>query len=536
MTSLRFVVALLAALAAVACGEGGTAPITPITTAYIAVSPSSVMLSVGETQQLTATPRDANGGTLVGRNIVWSSQNSAVASVTGGLVTAISRGTTSVVAASDGKEGVVAIAVLSDIAVIRVLPSVSTVSVGMSLQLTASPLNRVGIPLSSRSIVWGSSNQLVATVTQNGLVTVMSSGPADITATSEGVSGSASIIGGPVSVASVAVTPVAVSLSVGSSAQLTAATLDANGNTLSGRVITWLASDASRASVSASGLVTAVAAGVTAISATSEGKSGVATVTVTSIPVATVTLSPGTASVTVGSSQQFTATTLAAGFAVLTGRTITWGTSDATRATVSTSGLVTGVAVGSAVISATSEGKTASAAVTVTSPISTVRFTNHLIADIRVYTSAATLGTVNAQSSSSFATGGLTTVSYSVLPLLYSDGTAIPNDFSGAYFENVTNGSSLLIDNVVGVKTYFAPRITNTGSTTIAVEIRNSFGNRCIATLNGQYQFPYYLFDTSAEIRAYVGSSCSGSPRIWSNSVISGLIELNSGRTALSYP
>ena len=82
-------------------------------------------------------------------------------------------------------------------------------------------------------------------------------------------------------------------------------------------------------------------------------------------PVATVTIAPAELALTISQTQQLTATTRDAGGNTLTGRSISWSTSDAAIATVSASGLVTAVAAGSATITATSEGQTGSASVTV---------------------------------------------------------------------------------------------------------------------------------------------------------------------------
>src|SRR2546426_4351491 len=102
-----------------------------------------------------------------------------------------------------------------------------------------------------------------------------------------------------VSVASVTVSPATTSVTVGATIQLTATAKDANGTALSGRTVTWATSNAAAATVSASGLVTGVAAGSATITATSEGQSGTATVTVTNVPVAAVTVSPAAVSLTV---------------------------------------------------------------------------------------------------------------------------------------------------------------------------------------------------------------------------------------------
>ena len=84
----------------------------------------------------------------------------------------------------------------------------------------------------------------------------------------------------PVPVSAVTVTPAAVSLVVGDTTSLSATLTDSSGSVLVGRAIDWSSSDASVATVLATGLVRAVAAGTATITATSEGHSGTAVVTV----------------------------------------------------------------------------------------------------------------------------------------------------------------------------------------------------------------------------------------------------------------
>src|SRR6058998_668600 len=81
-------------------------------------------------------------------------------------------------------------------------------------------------------------------------------------------------------VASVSVNPPAASVQVSGTVQLTATPKDANGNPLSGRTVTWSSSNTSMASVNGSGLVTGAAVGTATITATSEGQSGSASITV----------------------------------------------------------------------------------------------------------------------------------------------------------------------------------------------------------------------------------------------------------------
>src|SRR5205823_5650810 len=82
-------------------------------------------------------------------------------------------------------------------------------------------------------------------------------------------------------VASVTVTPASATVTTGSTVQLTATPKDANGNSLAGRTVTWQSSNTAAATVNGSGLVTGVAAGSATITATSEGQSGTAAITVT---------------------------------------------------------------------------------------------------------------------------------------------------------------------------------------------------------------------------------------------------------------
>src|SRR5260370_29846325 len=170
-------------------------------------------------------------------------------------------------------------------------------------------------------------------------------------------------------VASVTVSPAAPTVLVGATVQLTATLKDGSGNVLTGQPVTWASSAPAVATVSPSGLVSGMAAGPATITAASGGQSGSApiTVTVSTVPVASVTVSPAPASVSVGQTVQLTATLKDASGNVLSGRTVTWASSAPTVATVSPSGLVSGVAAGSATITATSEGQSGSAPITVSS-------------------------------------------------------------------------------------------------------------------------------------------------------------------------
>lgn len=162
---------------------------------------------------------------------------------------------------------------------------------------------------------------------------------------------------GPIAVASITVSPVSMSLVAGESGSLSAQALSSGGIVLTGRGITWSSSNATVATVASSGLVTAVAGGGATITAAAEGIQGTMTVTVSAVPVASVTVSPLTVTLAVSGTEQLTATTRDAGGNVLTRRTVGWASSTPSVATVGGTGLVTAVAPGTAVIAALSEGQ-----------------------------------------------------------------------------------------------------------------------------------------------------------------------------------
>ena len=253
------------------------------------------------------------------------------------------------------------------VASVVVSPASVPLDVGETAQLTATAQDSNGATLSGRVITWSSGNTAVATVSSSGLVTARAAGSATVTATSEGKSGTAAVTVTQVPVASVEVTPATANISVGGTVQLTAVAKDSAGRILSGRPMSWISSNTQIATVAA-GLVAGVAAGTAFVVASTEGKSDTATITVTFVPVAAVTVSPSSTSVFVGANVQLTATTRDANGNTLTGRSISWASSNTAVATVNTTGRVTGVAAGSATITATSEGINGTSAISVQAP------------------------------------------------------------------------------------------------------------------------------------------------------------------------
>jgi parallel beta-helix repeat protein len=367
-----------AVITASATPPGGGTPLTAtvsvtvaserVPVASVAVTPPSATVRVGQVVHLTATAYDAGANPLSGRTASWVTADATVATVaTDGSVTGVAVGSTSVTVTVEGQSATVPITV-STVPVASVTVGGGTLSapVGTILQLTATAKDASGNVLPGRGFTWSTANSGVASVSPSGVVTGVSAGSASISATSEGVRGSVTVTVTPPPVASVVVTPGSVTLPLNATAQLTATPYDATGHALTGRTVTWTSSADALARISATGLVTAVATGGAKITATIEGQSGQASVTVAPASVGSVTINPTTASVQQGKTQQLTATVLDSRGQVLTGRSITWLTSNPNMATVSSSGMVSGVAPGTVNVSATSGGVSGSASITVT--------------------------------------------------------------------------------------------------------------------------------------------------------------------------
>jgi hypothetical protein len=137
---------------------------------------------------------------------------------------------------------------------------------------------------------------------------------------------------------------------------------------MSGQSVTWSTNNSAAATVSQSGVVTGVAAGSATITATSSTKSGSSAITVTAAApvVTTVTVAPPSASIVAGTTVTLQAIVKDQYGNTMAGQTVNWTSSNTAAATVSPSGVVTGVAAGSATITAAVSGKSGSSSITVT--------------------------------------------------------------------------------------------------------------------------------------------------------------------------
>jgi uncharacterized protein YjdB len=283
-------------------GQRNIGVLDPVATVGLSVARTAIR--VGETLPTTVTLTGSLGGApLTGRLVTYNSSNPAAVTVSAaGVVTSVGVGSANVTASSEGKTSpALAFTVtLAPIASVSLTSPDSSIFVGQQIAATAvarDTANNV-VPLAPRTVVWSSSTPAVATVTNGssgGAITAVAVGASNISVTVDGVAPSGaiplSVSLGPVS--SVVVSPSPHSMLVGANFTFTATTLDSAGNTLTGRTIVWASSDSAKATINAStGATVAIDSGTTNITATSEGKTGTSVLTVSLVPIATVSFLP----------------------------------------------------------------------------------------------------------------------------------------------------------------------------------------------------------------------------------------------------
>ena len=376
MTHHRPTARLLAVLAAVAlakgCGDGDspTAPPTPepARPATVTVSPTPAELTaLDATVQLTAEVRDQNARVMAGATVTWSSGDTSAATVdASGLVTAVGEGVATVTASAGSASGSAVVTVTQSVATVEVSPTPAELAaLGATVQLAAEGFDANGHPVAEAEFAWESSDTSVATVDVSGLVTAVGEGVATVTASAGSASGSATVT---VAQApdSVAVSPAAATITaLGDTVRLAAQAFDVNGQAVAGAEFSWESSADSVATVSASGLVTAADNGTATITASAGPASGSATVTVAQAP-DSVAVSPAAATITaLGDTVRLAAQAFDVNRQAVAGAEFSWESSADSVATVSASGLVTGVTAGVATITASAGSSQGVAEVTV---------------------------------------------------------------------------------------------------------------------------------------------------------------------------
>ena len=364
---------------AVATGASGnvsaatTVTVTAVAMPTVAISAAPASISVGGSSVLQVTASNATQVTVTGTD-----GSSYTIPPTGGTQTVTPTATTTytALAAAAGSATATASATVTLVAKtltsIAVTPATPGIAVGATQQLTATATYNDGTTANvTATTSWAAANATVATVNAAGLVTGTGGGSTSIVASLNGIIGTDTITvaAAQKTVTSIAVTPPTVSFSAGSSQQLTATATYSDGSTANvTSTVAWTAANASVATVNSAGLATGVGSGSTSVSATLGGISGsdMLAVAAGAKTVSSIAITPANAGVAMNSAVQLSATaTYSDNSTADVTSAATWTAAHITVATVSTDGLVTGVASGSTTISAALSGVSGTDSVTV---------------------------------------------------------------------------------------------------------------------------------------------------------------------------
>lgn len=361
--------------------DAGTGPDAGVSLASLELSPGGRGLAAGTSLQLTAIAHFSDGSTGdVTQLSSFASSATSTATVTaGGRVSALSPGTATISAVFEGQSASVAVLVTSaTLQAISVSPPTAIIARGTAQQLSATGLfsDNTSQNLTDQ-VTWASSATATVAVSASGLAQGVGAGSATISAAMLGVSGSATLTVTTATLTSLAVAPGTATLAPGTQQQFTATgTFSDNSTQDLTALVSWSSSNRSVASLSTTsgqeGVVSAVAAGTAMITASRDGLSGTATLTVTSASLSSLSVVPTSITLPVGASQGLTATgAFSDGSSQDLTRQVSWSSSNPATVSISntsgTEGVATGVGVGTASVSATLNGVSSASQVTVTS-------------------------------------------------------------------------------------------------------------------------------------------------------------------------
>lgn len=310
---------------------------------------------VSETLKVTYNPEAAGKG----KTVTWSSSDAKVATVSkDGKVTAMAPGTAKITASVDGKTAVCTVNVTATLKGISLNKSELNLKKGQSEKLVVSydPADTTD----KKDVVWASSDTSVVSVAADGTVNALKGGTAEITAK---VSDKTAVC--KVTVKEIHLNEISLSKAETMIAKGETETLKVIYNpedTTDDKTVIWSSSNPEIASVK-DGVVTAIKAGTTEITAKVGDKTAVCKVTV-NIPLESITISPSEMRLESGETKSFKVTYNPED--TTDDKTIRWNVEDNTIASVDENGNVTGLKGGVTTVSATSaNGLTVSAQVKV---------------------------------------------------------------------------------------------------------------------------------------------------------------------------
>lgn len=349
--------------------------VTTATIVSISVTPTGRTIAPSTELSFTATGTFSDSSTqVITTDATWTSSNTAAATVgPEGVATAVAAGTTNITAAFGGQSGFAPLTVSSvTLKSIAVAPSTAVLAPASLLSYTATGTFSDGSTANVTDVVtWSSSATNVASISSFGQVTGQSAGTAIIKAQQGSVSGTAALVVESSALSSVAVTPATATVAEQTATQFNAIGTFGDGSTQNlTSSVSWTSSPASIATVSnaspTKGLATGVAPGNATITALFAGQSGGAMLTVTNATLSSITVAPDPASISLGGSQQFTATgNFSDGSTENLTAQVSWSSSVVSVATISPGGLASTAGQGSTTIKATMNGVSGTATLNV---------------------------------------------------------------------------------------------------------------------------------------------------------------------------
>ncbi len=314
--------------------------VNPLRVSSVSLNKSSLNLTVGQSELLTASVSPSNA---TNRAVTWSSSNSSVASVSGGVVTARNPGTVTITATADGKSASCRVTVEPvKVSFVSVDRASAELRIGDTIQLNASvyPSNAT-----DRSVSWSSDDLSVASVSSTGLVTAKKAGNAYIKVNAGGKEDSCRITVISKEVEGLTLSASELELSPGESQVLEASVYPADAGN---RSIIWSSSAPGIVQVE-NGRLTALKSGRAVITATAGNFSRTCTVKVSEAEVESLRISESFLEIAPGETKSLSVEILPESSA---NRSISWSSSDREIAVVE-NGQITGVSPGFVKITAT---------------------------------------------------------------------------------------------------------------------------------------------------------------------------------------
>lgn len=341
---------------------------SPAANVWVSISPASQDLIVGQSFQLASVVRDVNGNPVTGVPVSFSSSDASVALVSaGGLVTGKKLGEAVITAVAGTSRATAAADVLaSQAAKVSLTPTSMVLQTRQSRTFSAKAVDSIGNPINiANSVDWESSNPSVATVDDSGNVMALAQGSTSVSAAIGSVRTSGTVTVQAPAPASITLTPSSLDVTLGSTLKIVAVVRDSSAAPITGAIVTWSSGNTSVATVDTAGRVTGKSVGIASIRAQSGNVSSFAAVTVLTTPTGTVVVTPGSVTVNLGATANFSATVRDPSGQILTGRAISWLSSQPFVATIDSNGVATALGPGSTTITASSGGINGSATLTV---------------------------------------------------------------------------------------------------------------------------------------------------------------------------